>query len=271
MAVVERYAIRGGRAGYDRLALLAEARRDDTRELLELAGVRTGMACLDLGCGGGEVSFDIARLVGPAGRVVGLDMDEVKLDLGRASASASGLANVELRCRNVEDWSEPDSYDLVYSRFLLQHLSRPVELLRQMWSAVRPGGVLVVEDADFDGLFSEPRNDGLEFFARIYPRLLERRGGDAAIGRKLYRHMLDAGIPRPALRLVQRADAVGEVKAMVLSTLEATAEPIVEDRLASGEEVRRAIAGLAAFTSEADTVVSGPRVFQLWRQRPRGA
>lgn len=126
MAVVERYAIRGGRAGHDRLALLAEARRDDTRELLELAGVRTGMACLDLGCGGGEVSFDIARLVGPAGRVVGLDMDEVKLDL-------------------------------------------------------------------------------------------------------------------------------------------------VEDRLASGEEVRRAIARLAAFTSEADTVVSGPRVFQLWRQRPRGA
>ena len=126
---MERYAIRGGRAGHERLALLAQARRDDTRELLERAGVRGGMACLDLGCGGGEVSFEIARLVGPAGRVVGLDMDAVKLDLGRASASAQGLANVELRGANVEDWSEPDAYDLVYSRFLLQHLSGPVELL----------------------------------------------------------------------------------------------------------------------------------------------
>lgn len=130
---------------------------------------------------------------------------------------------------------------------------------------------LALLDADFDGLFGEPRNDGLEFFASVYPRLLARRGGDAAIGRKLYRHMLDAGIPGPARRLVQRADAVGEVKGMALSTLEATAEAIVEEQLESAEDVRRAIADLATFTSEADTVVSGPRVFQLWRQRPDDA
>ena len=43
------------------------------------------------------------------------------------------------------------AYDLVYSRFLLQHLSRPVELLPRMWAAVRAGGVIAVEDADFDG------------------------------------------------------------------------------------------------------------------------
>ena len=65
--------IRGGREGYDRLRLLARARWPDTADLLVRAGVRPGMRCVDLGCGGGEVTFEIARLVGAAGDVTGVD------------------------------------------------------------------------------------------------------------------------------------------------------------------------------------------------------
>jgi ubiquinone/menaquinone biosynthesis C-methylase UbiE len=226
------------------------------------------MRCLDLGCGGGEVTFEIARLVGAQGHVTGVDMDEVKLSLARATATERGLTNVAFRADNVNDWEEPARYDLVYSRFLLQHLSRPVELLRRMWAAVTPGGAIVVEDADFDGLFCHPPNDGFDLYARLYPRVLERRGGDAAIGRKLYRHFLEAGIPEPDLRLVQRVDAVGEGKTLSLSTLEATAEAIVEEGLASIDEVDTALADLTAFTADPGTVVGDPRVFQLWRSRP---
>src|SRR5882762_9589477 len=100
-------------------------------------------------------------------------------------------------------------YDLVYCRFLLQHLNRPGDLLQRMWAAVRPGGSVVVEDSDFDGLFCDPPNDGFAFYARTYPRVLQRRGGDHAIGRKLYRYFLDAGIRDPSLRLVQGVDTAG--------------------------------------------------------------
>jgi ubiquinone/menaquinone biosynthesis C-methylase UbiE len=259
--------IRGGREGYDRLQVLARARWPDTADLLARAGVRPGMRCLDLGCGGGEVTFEIARLVGAEGHVTGVDMDEVKLSLGRGAAGERGLINVEFRVANVDDWDEPAAYDLVYCRFLLQHLSRPVDLLRRMWAAVAPGGAIVVEDADFAGLFCHPPNDGFDLYARLYPRVLERRGGDAAIGRKLYRYFLEAGIPDPELKLVQRADAVGEAKTLSLTTLEATADAIVEERLASSDEVNAALADLAAFTADPGTVVGDPRVFQLWRSR----
>jgi hypothetical protein len=67
--------------------------------------------------------------------------------------------------------------------------------------------------------------------------VLERHGGDAAIGRKLYRHFLEATIPDPSVRLVQRADTTGEAKTLSLSTLEATADAIVEEGLASIDEV----------------------------------
>lgn len=131
--------LRGGRWGYERLQMLARVRREDTLELLRRVGLRPGMRCLDLGCGGGEVTFEIAQLVRPGGSVVGIDMDEVKLALARKAADEQDLSNVEFRAANVNDWAEPDAYDLVYGRFLLQHLSRPAELLRRMWAAVRAG------------------------------------------------------------------------------------------------------------------------------------
>lgn len=64
---VQRYVIRDGERGYDRLALLARTRWADTAALLARAGLSPGMRCIDLGCGGGHVTLEIARLVGPEG------------------------------------------------------------------------------------------------------------------------------------------------------------------------------------------------------------
>jgi ubiquinone/menaquinone biosynthesis C-methylase UbiE len=265
---LERYVIRGGRRGYERLGLLHRARWPETSELLRLAGVRTGGECLDVGCGGGGVTLELARLVGPEGRVTGLDMDEVKLGLAREEAAAQGLANIEFRVADVNEWQEVDAYDLVYSRFLLQHLSRPVDLLRRMWEAVRDGGVLAVEDADFDGLFSDPPNAGFEFYARMLPAVLARHGGDATTGRKLYRYALEAGIPGPELRLRQGHGITGDTKLLAVSTLDAIADAILSDGLATRDELDAAIADLAAFTEEPDTLIGDPRTFQIWARRP---
>ncbi|HEY1366767.1 MAG TPA: class I SAM-dependent methyltransferase [Gaiellaceae bacterium] len=265
---MERYVIRGGREGYERLRLLARVRWPDTSELLARAGVGPGMRCLDLGCGGGAVTLELARLVGPQGSVTGIDMDEVKLSLGRAAAAERGLDRVEFRHVDVNDWDEPGRYDLVYSRFLLQHLSRPADLVRRMWAAVRPGGVLVAEDADFGALFCEPRNEGYEFFERIYPRLLDANGGDWSTPRKLFGYFLAAGAPTPALRFVQGVASAGDGKLLVLTTLEFIADAIVAVGLATEDEVSAACASLAAFAADESTLASEPRVFQLWSRRP---
>ncbi|GEM_PF-3302729 len=92
---VERYLIRGGEGGCERLALLARTRWPDTAALLARAGLSPGMRCIDLGCGGGHVTLEIARLVAPEGSVAGVDMDEIKLDLARRAAAEGGLGNVE--------------------------------------------------------------------------------------------------------------------------------------------------------------------------------
>jgi ubiquinone/menaquinone biosynthesis C-methylase UbiE len=265
--MAERYVIRGGRAGFERLQLLARDRWPDTSALLARAGVRSGMRCIDLGCGGGEVSFEIAKLVAPDGHVTGVDMDEVKLELAREEAAARGIDNIEFRPANVNEWNEPDRYDLAYTRFLLQHLSHPVDLLRRMWDAVRVGGVLVAEDADFEGWCCYPPNDGFDFFLRTYGQVLARRGGDHIAGRKLYRYFLEAGIPEPHIDLVQPLRMSGEVKTLSWTTLEASTEAIVSEGVATEAEVHAALASLEAFTDDSTTLIGGPRVFQLWSPR----
>jgi 2-polyprenyl-3-methyl-5-hydroxy-6-metoxy-1,4-benzoquinol methylase len=265
--VSERYVIRGGREGYDRLQLLARDRAPDTAALFARAEVRPGMRCIDLGCGGGEVTLEIARLTGPSGHVTGVDMDEVKLDLARQAAAERGIDNVDFRPANVNEWDEPDSYDLAYTRFLLQHLSHPVDLLQRMWGAVRAGGVLIAEDADFDGWCCYPPNDGFDFFVRTYAEVIARRGGDHATGRKLFSYFLAAGIPEPEIALVQPLRLSGEVKTLAWSTLDASAASIVSEWIATEAEVDTALKSLDAFTADPTTLICGPRIFQLWVSR----
>jgi ubiquinone/menaquinone biosynthesis C-methylase UbiE len=264
---VERYVIRGGREGYDRLLLLARASWPDTAALFGRAALRPGMKCADLGCGGGEVSFEMARLVEPGGSVTGVDMDEVKLGLARDAARTRGVTNVEFVATNVNKWDEPDTYDVVYARFLLQHLSEPVSLLRRMWAAVRIGGRLIVEDADFDGWCCHPSNQGFDFFVRSYAEVIRRRGGDHATGRKLYSYFLEAGIATPQIALVQSVFASGDGKELAWSTLDATREAIVAEGVASSDELAAALASLRQFTDDATTIIARPRVFQLWSVR----
>ena len=267
----EQYVIRGGRQGYDRLRLLARDRWPDTAALLARAGVGAGMRCVDLGCGGGEVTLELARLVGPDGVATGIDMDPVKLDLAHQEAQRAPRSTT-----SSSGWStstrgtSPRPTTAVFPRFLLQHLNRPVQLLGRMWDAVRPGGVLLVEDTDFDGWVCHPPNDGFDFFVRSYAEVLHRRGGDHRAGLRMAEHFAACGIAPLEVRLVQPAHLDGDEKTLAWSTLDATRDAIVGEHVASADEVDAALADLAGFTADPTTLISGPRVFQVWTRRAPG-
>ena len=127
----------------------------------------------------------------------------------------------------------------------------------------------LAEDAPptFGGLFCYPPNDGFAFWARASPNVLESHGGDPMVGRKLFGYFLSVGIPSPNMRLVQRASADGEAKTLPLLTIEATADAMVAEGIASDDEIDAARASLVEFTNDPGTVVVGPRVFQLWSRR----
>ncbi len=106
--------------------------------------LRSGDNVLDVGCGWGETTIEIARRVGPAGKVVGLDCCDAFLDEGRADARAAGLANLTFLEANVETYAFRPEYDFCFSRFGTQFFENPVAGLRNMRSALKPGGIMTM-------------------------------------------------------------------------------------------------------------------------------
>jgi SAM-dependent methyltransferase len=112
-----------------------------TRLLLQLGGVRPGQAVLDVGTGLGEPALTAARVVGPAGRVVGIDFSSSMLDLARRRAD--GLGNVEFMVSNLESVSLPErSFDVVLSRWGLMFAFDHVATFSGLARLLVPGGVL---------------------------------------------------------------------------------------------------------------------------------
>src|SRR3954462_3663765 len=97
------YVLRGGVAGRERLRVLSRVMGPMTVALLERIGVAPGARCLDAGCGGGDVRLALARLGGGSGGVVGVDIDDIKLQLARHEAADAGVRNVEYRRAGIDE------------------------------------------------------------------------------------------------------------------------------------------------------------------------
>ena len=264
---LEHYVIRGGEAGKQRLDLLAEIMEPSTKALLANVGVGHGATFVDLGCGGGHVSLEAARLVGPAGSVTGVDLDKTKLDLARRAAEESELTNVRFLHGNASEVVEAESFDYAYARFLLTHLSDPVAVLGVMRDSLRPGGIVVVEDIDVSGAFCYPANPHFRRLTELYSRVVRLKGGDPDIGHKLPSLLRQAGFKEIEVGLVQPLHLEGEHKRLMLVTLENITDPVLAESLASQDELDDTIEGLTAFTADPTTLVSIPRVFQSWGVR----
>jgi SAM-dependent methyltransferase len=256
------YVIRGGHEGRRRLELLSRVMWPSTYRLLKSAGARKGMTILDLGCGGGDVTLGLARIAGAAGRVVGIDMDPVKLERAHDAAAFHNLHHVEFRQGNVYAWSELELYDRIYTRFLLTHLPDSTAALARIRQALKPGGVLIVEDIDFSGSFCYPPCEAYNRYVELYREVVRRRNGDADIGPKLHRLLADAGFQGVQLGVIHPVHVNQEGKDLSLSTLINIADAVLAESLAQVDELAWTISKLEEFTNDPTTVISLPRVFQ---------
>jgi SAM-dependent methyltransferase len=239
-----------------------------TAPLLRKARIRRGMSCLDMGCGGGHVTLALGRRVGPGGRVVGVDLDAVNIESARRQAARRKLRHVAFQQANLYEWAEERAYDRIYARFLLTHLPDREAAVRVLARALRPGGILIVEDTDFIGSFSYPYCGAFARYVDLYREVVRRRGGDPEVGPKLRALLVQAGLEPVDVALVQPCHYDQEGKALHLSTLLNIAEAVVAENLADIAELDGAVAELAAFTDDPTTLLTLPRVFQACGRRP---
>ncbi|MDQ4033919.1 MAG: hypothetical protein M3332_17430 [Actinomycetota bacterium] len=129
---------------------------------------------------------------------------------------------------------------------------------------IAPGGKVIVEDVDFTGAFCFPRSDAYTRSVQLYQQTVGRRGGNADIGPALPGLLRTANLEDVQVTAVQPVSLDGGPKVMCVLTLERTAAAIVDEGIASAEEVAAVLAELRVLAADRTTLISVPRIVQSW-------
>jgi len=261
------YVIATGRKGRDRLRVLTAILGPSTARLLDDIDIAPGMACLDAGCGGGDVSRQLARRVSPGGRVLGIDLDAAGLAIAAEEAAEQNLGHVAFQELDVSDLRQDAGFDVVYARFLLSHLADPRAALACLAGAVRPGGVIALEDVDFSGHFCRPECPAFHDYVRLYSEIVRAKGADPDIGPRLPSLLGEVGLRDVTMTVVQPAGTEEDVKLINPVTMESIGEAVVAAGLASPQEVDRLVADLYAAARDDRVLLSMPRIVQTWGRK----
>ncbi|QGV77726.1 methyltransferase domain-containing protein [Streptomyces ficellus] len=151
-----------------------------------VGALRPGMDVLDVGCGPGTITADLAGLVAPGGRVTAVDAEAGVLEQARATARERGVENVRFAVADVHALDFPDdSFDVVHAHQVLQHVGDPVAALREMRRVCRPGGVVAARDGDYAAFTWYPEVPALDAWLDLYRRVARANGGEPDAGRRL--------------------------------------------------------------------------------------
>jgi len=166
-----------------------------TTAFLERLGVRPGMRVLDLGCGPGFVSLELAERVGPTGEVVALDEAPHWTGWLALKAKERGLANLRTLNSRIEraDLQE-QSFDLVFSRWVFSFLSDPSAVATSVARCLVPGGVLAIEDYNHEGVSLFPESEGFRAAVRATRALYKQSGGDQFVMGRIPAIFVAAGL-----------------------------------------------------------------------------
>lgn len=153
-----------------------------------------GLRLLDVGCGPGTITVDLAHRVAP-GAVIGFDAAPDVIDRAQALLDDDGApTNCAFVVDDVYDiGADDDTFDVVHAHQVLQHLTDPVAALREARRVLKPGGLLAVRDADYGGMTWAPDNPELERWREIYQSIAAAQGSTPDAGRYLLGWVQEAG------------------------------------------------------------------------------
>jgi SAM-dependent methyltransferase len=245
----------------ERLEAMAVHWDPPTRRLIEALEIGPGDHCLEVGAGTGTVARILADLVGPTGRVLAVDLDpRFLIDLPR---------QVEVRALDLRTDPLPEAaFDLVHARMVVEHIPPQRDLLSTLVRSLRPGGWLLVEDADFvtAGICVPPQ----PLHEKVLGALLDltRSGGyDDSYGRRLFADLRSLGLTDLAAEFHGGQIVAGEGSGWAPWQL--LVQQFQERLLEAGLLTQEELAEWWELSNDGRTVGTSPTMFCAWGRRPR--
>lgn len=155
--------------------------------------LRPGLDLLDMGCGQGTITLGLAKAVAP-GKAVGVDLAQSQIRAAQKRAADEDASNARFVVGDMYHLGFGDStFDAVFSHAVFDHLQRPIDALKEAWRVLKPGGIIGVRAADFEGLLLSPTTPVQEKARKLQIQFREYNGGDPFVGRKLRSLLRAAG------------------------------------------------------------------------------
>jgi len=189
-----------------RLAMQGDFLGDLTEDVLRRAGICVGMNVLDVGCGVGDVSMLVRRLVGAEGSVLGIDRAASSLEIARRRAAMAGLANLEFEAADLCSFETTQKFDAVIGRFILLYVPDPVTALQHLQRRLKPGGILAFQELDISQAAQVPPSGLFERTVDLIRATFAASGVEREMGSKLVDTYRRAGLPWPHMVASARAE-----------------------------------------------------------------
>jgi SAM-dependent methyltransferase len=245
-----------------RLAGLEVALDPGTRERLTRLGAGPGKRCLEIGAGGGSVAFWLTERVAPGGTVVATD-----LETGFLESEAAGHPGLEVLRHDITAAELPTGFDLVHARWLVEWLPDKRLALRRMMSALRPGGVLLIEEPDFVTIFGAAEPPVLRRVVIAAMAHLESTSPvELEYGRRAMTDLAAVGLA--GVQAEGRCPIVRGGSPLAADFLRLTIEKLREPVLAGGAVTGNEFAQAMAALQDPDTTVVAPMTVAAWGRRP---
>lgn len=160
----------------------------------------TSLSILDVGCGPGTISVDLATRI-PQGSVLAIDPSEEVIQKARKYAEEKGVTNVYFEVGDIFNWKaiegiDEGGFDVVHAHQVLQHLQDPLGAMKEMKRLTRKGGMVAVRDCDYSAMNHYPPHEGMTEWLDLYRSVAKSIKCDPDIGKRLHAIALQAGFPR---------------------------------------------------------------------------
>lgn len=236
----KKYLLSTGESDYERLSILSKLYNPLALYFLTDSGLKPGMTVLEIGCGSGHMACDIARLVGPKGKVIAIDSSEKQIELAKKTAKDFGVDNIDFHACDVFDLDRLGvSYDATYGRWVIEFSQQPAKALEVMYKHLKSGGILCYEGMSprAGSYFTYPYTSLIDEWFTYGPKIFATHGYNIFLGNEIPHHFKALNCKTIKAKINQAMLLTAEEKSVYRLGIYAAKESILNHKIMSAQEM----------------------------------
>lgn len=250
----EDYILNTNEQARDRLTLQHQLYAESSINLLHQAGITKGMKGLEMGCGSGAMTIELAKLIGNEGQLLAVDLSQDQIN--HVKSLTKGFNTIQFKLWDVNHLSDlGEQFDFIYCRMVLHHVADAHSVILQMKNCLKPGGLIICEEPSiFNSTFCSPPSNAYDQFTQLARACFTKNKRDFEIGHRLEQEFLSCNLEILHHSLFQPLLRSPNQKAIYFMALDDLTPQLLELKLATQEVIEELSKQLKTLSHSSSTI-----------------